>query len=539
MHGGAVNSIEYVKVLAHDCGHQMCQSKKIRPYRMAKWKKQTSQQIVKLGSPTEADVDFVRARLQNSDFCNVHGVCPCISLCSFSPGPASVSSSSSTFPVGALGSSGGTAGRCESNVVGHCTELLFRRAVFLDSSDTTGERDPVFCSDPMLIGEVALSARHGIFPSVDQLRSGISRSLSHHGKIAAWKHRNLSHVEQEGLAPMPKDRGVEQGDVDGPLEYSLALGMVAAETRERVAVQHASGSLPRIGVDSHSDVKRLQTEHAVKLQETANFQLGGPEKLIGANEPRHVLQKNGGLADLWYMDDGDILCHPILVLTYLQEFAVANARIGVVRNPQKTEVIYNVIYLDAAPPEWRIGRNMAKVSTVTGGSATLGVAVGPRQFTADQLSAKADVTRAMHEQFSRVRTRTRNLPHQPHPARSPHNFSGTAVCSDLRRGWGAVSRPGLPGFHGTQYDASHSQRRPVRSWVQQSARHRGSGALGCNLLHTTTCSCQCSAFLNYLGSRCDVEEMSKCCSVRYSRERQATPGSISVGSAGETGWQYG
>ena len=39
---------------------------------------------------------------------------------------------------------------------------------------------------------------------------------------------------------MPKDRGAEQGDVDGPLECSLALGMVAAEARLHVAVQQAA-----------------------------------------------------------------------------------------------------------------------------------------------------------------------------------------------------------------------------------------------------------------------------------------------------------
>ena len=44
---------------------------------------------------------------------------------------------------------------------------------------------------------------------------------------------------------------------------------------------------------------------------TVNFRLGGPEKFTGAQDPRHSLQKNGGLADHWYMDDGDILCHPI------------------------------------------------------------------------------------------------------------------------------------------------------------------------------------------------------------------------------------
>ena len=40
---------------------------------------------------------------------------------------------------------------------------------------------------------------------------------------------------------------------------------------------------------------------------------------------------------------------------------------------------------------------MAKVPTVSAGSTTLGVAVGPRQFIVDQLFAKADVIRATHE----------------------------------------------------------------------------------------------------------------------------------------------
>ena len=47
--------------------------------------------------------------------------------------------------------------------------------------------------------------------------------------------------------------------------------------------------------------------------------------------------------------------------------------------PQKTEVIYYVNDLGAAPPEWRIRdmQSMAKVSSATAGSITLGVAVGP------------------------------------------------------------------------------------------------------------------------------------------------------------------
>ena len=41
---------------------------------------------------------------------------------------------------------------------------------------------------------------------------------------------------------MPKDRGAELGDVDGPLECSPALGMVAAERRGCVPAQQASGT---------------------------------------------------------------------------------------------------------------------------------------------------------------------------------------------------------------------------------------------------------------------------------------------------------
>ena len=99
------------------------------------------------------------------------------------------------------------------------------------------------------------------------------------------------------------------------------------------------------------------------------------------------------------MDDGDFLCHPTLVPAYLREFDLANAKVGAQRNPQKTEVIYYCKDLDAAPPEWNIDevKKQASVSTATAGSITLGVAVGPEQFIADQLHSKADVIRAMHE----------------------------------------------------------------------------------------------------------------------------------------------
>ena len=239
---------------------------------------------------------------------------------------------------------------------------------------------------------------------------------------------------------MPKDRGAEQGDVESTLECSFALGTVAAETLGRVAAQQVSGSLPWIGVDDPPDIQRLQAEHAVRMQRHFNFQLDGPEKLTGADGPRLGLQENGSLADLWYMADGDIMCHPISVPSHLHEFVVANARVGAERNPHKTEVIHHVEDLNAAPPGWKVDdvKKMAAVSIATGGSTILGVAVGPQEFIADQLLAKADVIRAMHERVQLcqdAQTEFAHLceslgrSHQPHSASArPHDLAGETRC---------------------------------------------------------------------------------------------------------------
>ena len=121
----------------------------------------------------------------------------------------------------------------------------------------------------------------------------------------------------------------------------------------------ASGGHPSLDWRQRPEVQRLQADHAARLQESANFQLGGPEKLTGEHDPQHALQKSGCLADQWYMDDG-IMCHPILVLPFLQDFDVANARVGAERNPLKTEVICYVSDLNAAPPEWRVGAELGQ-----------------------------------------------------------------------------------------------------------------------------------------------------------------------------------
>ena len=87
-----------------------------------------------------------------------------------------------------------------------------------------------------------------------------------------------------------------------------------------------------IGVEDPSEAqpcKQIAPSDS-KKQPTSSW--SGPEKLTRADDPRHTLRENGGLVDLWHMDDGEILCHPILVPSYLQEFDVANAKVGAERN---------------------------------------------------------------------------------------------------------------------------------------------------------------------------------------------------------------
>ena len=52
------------------------------------------------------------------------------------------------------------------------------------------------------------------------VREAASRFLRKHTAAAGWEHWNLSHVEQEGVLPLPKDRGADE-------EMSMALWSAA------------------------------------------------------------------------------------------------------------------------------------------------------------------------------------------------------------------------------------------------------------------------------------------------------------------------
>ena len=172
------------------------------------------------------------------------------------------------------------------------------------------------------------------------------RFLPKYTAAATWTHRNLSHVEQEGLSPMPKDRGAEQGDVDGPLECSLAAGLVAG----RDAWKHsraASGGHPSLGWRERpcrgtASASRPRGPNGRNRQTSSlAAQKNTPVPMIRNTRCRRmeVLRING----TWTTSP--------CVCPFLQDFDVANARVGAERNSLKTEVLYYVNDLDAAAPE--------------------------------------------------------------------------------------------------------------------------------------------------------------------------------------------
>ena len=181
------------------------------------------------------------------------------------------------------------------------------------------------------------------------------------------RHRDLSHLEQEELAPMPKDREAEQRDIDGPLECSLALGMIAAEARGCVAAHQTTGNHSWIGVDDPADVHRLQADHAVRQQEAADFQLGYSEKL-------HLSRRQVACAVEKWRCGGHVAHGTMVTCCAIQSWCHPTCRNSTLPTPKmERSGTHRKLRSSTTWTTWIGGvQNMAKVSTVTAGSMPFG-----------------------------------------------------------------------------------------------------------------------------------------------------------------------
>ena len=96
---------------------------------------------------------------------------------------------------------------------------------------------------------------------------------------------------------MPKDRRTERGDVEGPLECSLTLGSVAAETQGSTAVRQAAGTVLGLActILQRNSVCRQPTRSDCMNQQTSSLvaQRSTPVLMIRSTRCR----KRGSLAD--------------------------------------------------------------------------------------------------------------------------------------------------------------------------------------------------------------------------------------------------
>ena len=224
------------------------------------------------------------------------------------------------------------------------------------------------------------------------IRTAVKKTLPQHHAVACFKHAATSFVEQLDIDAVGKDRGAEQGDVDGPLECSLTLGQVASAARMPIHNRQRNGELPWASAcisgsveeeAANKDYDERITKAAAwdAATPTAKRQPDGRRSLI--TDPRHEIQKSGGIADFWYLDDGDVLCDPLLVPAYLRAFDDANKLVGAMRNAKKTEVVYYATRdeMERNSSIWRLEevRGMASLLTPEDANLTLGVAIGGPQ----------------------------------------------------------------------------------------------------------------------------------------------------------------
>ena len=242
------------------------------------------------------------------------------------------------------------------------------------------------------------------------MRAGVHQAPPRQLPATCWKHAEVSDVEQPGVPPCAKNRGAEQGDVDGSVECSLTLGFVAAKSRAELHRRQRAGELP--WADASEAAAREAAaefdERAARAQRwmaTPPMQrrTSEPSSRIIA-DPLHELQARGGIADFWYIDDGDVLIDPRLVQPYLEAFDAANQGPGAERNSLKTEVIYYASDSDMVEhaSDWHLDavRELASVRTAEHPGLTLGVVTGPADDINAQLQQKANVVRAMQEKVA-------------------------------------------------------------------------------------------------------------------------------------------
>ena len=262
----------------------------------------------------------------------------------------------------------------------------------------------------------------------DAMRKQVAQNLPNMAPRVYAKHDQGGKVYQDGCIPLSKTRGAEQGHPDAPAESSMALTVVGRGARKEVHAMQVEGKLPWMAYalphppDPHDPIqvrtglpppeqlgmkdyqeRQERTEEWGKLPEAQKVTASGQR----LTHPQDEIQEQGGVLDLWFMDDADIMCHPTLALDYMRAFDRYNQVIGGERNLDKSEAVYYTTW-DAYQAQgdfhngtfhkWHIDE-MRRVATVYHASeigtkekaklVTLGVACGSGKYRVKEFNERA------------------------------------------------------------------------------------------------------------------------------------------------------
>ena len=168
------------------------------------------------------------------------------------------------------------------------------------------------------------------------IRDAAREELPRHQAVACSKHTHPSFVEQALVQPHRKDRGAEQGDVDGPLECGITAAIAFKRTRRRLHEAQCAGALPWAGPPRDPVVaQQAQADFHERQRRAGEWAALPPHSRRAAEghgailpDPAHEVQRHGAVVDWDYLDDDDFLVDPQLVPSFLRIIDEEMALVG-------------------------------------------------------------------------------------------------------------------------------------------------------------------------------------------------------------------
>ena len=246
----------------------------------------------------------------------------------------------------------------------------------------------------------------------DAIRQAVGEELPELGPTTAWKHQAPSYAHQEGAPPQMKNRGAEQGDAAAAAETGATLSCLSRSARWDVHAEQASGALPCppplvADEDPQTFRQRYDTERQrISLWENSSPAQRGQMQDRPEVHPGNAICRRGGVADLWFMDDGTIVMHPNLGVAYLRLLDRRIEEAGGKRNIAKSNAI---LYASEQhrrdhEAEWNLAelRTLCSLHTPDDALPTLGASLGGPTAQVELFRRRTQVVTAMHRRLPEI-----------------------------------------------------------------------------------------------------------------------------------------